>query len=671
VPGRRWTNLVVLAGYCAVSFLYFGLPLVAHPGRKLIGFAPLGGQSDPEIFVWSLGWWPHAVLNWTNPFFTHAIYAPLGVNLVWTTSVPGLAIVLAPITLLFGPDVSFNVAQLLIPAVSAWTAYLLCRYLTRSTWASAVGGYLFGFSSYVLGHEYGGHLNLTAVFLLPLVALALVRYAKGELNGRGFAWRLGLMIALQLAISTEVTLTLTLVLALALVLACVLLREHARRLLLGVPWIVAAYAFAAVIAAPLVVYALRGYEPFYFGNPAIFSGDLLNFVVPTHLIGLGGSSLAHVSGHFPGNDNERDSYLGLPALAMIGLLAARARRSAGLRYLAASLVVAVVLTIGTALHVYGHRLAPFPWKLVAQRPVVDNVLPERLAVYASLAASVMVALWIASTRGRILGRPIVLPALAVAALVPAVTQVDWARKPERWSFFMHDVYKQCIPRGETLAIFPFGRWGDSMLWQAESGFWFRIAEGNMGPHNYPPRFVFAPVVSDLQFEYGHGVRPSGAALISFARSHGVDRFVSVVVHAYPDGTMMHSFGPVQLANGVLIAPACGYTSLTDDKRLDTPGNPDFRGRAFLTIVVRAERRLRDARTLLADGRARRAGTLLSSVHSTLGQIARFDSANADLATAVASVEQAQRSGRGEGRVLARAVDAVAAYAAAINGGTHP
>ena len=106
-------------------------------------------------------------------------------NLAWATSVPGLALAFSPLTVLFGPIVSFNVAELLMPALAAWTAYLLCRYLFRSFWASLVGGYLFGFSSYVLGQLNEGHMHLTAVFLLPLVALVVVRRLRGELRGAG------------------------------------------------------------------------------------------------------------------------------------------------------------------------------------------------------------------------------------------------------------------------------------------------------------------------------------------------------------------------------------------------------------------------------------------------------------------------------------------------------
>ena len=156
-----------------------------HPGRDLVGYG-----RDPQIFVWSFAWWLHAIETFQNPFVSHAIYAPGGINLAWATTVPGLAVLFAPVTALFGPAVSYNLAAMLLPAAAAFTAYLLCKHLTRSTWAALVGGYLFGFSSYMLGQSQG-HMHMTSVFLLPLIALATTRYLQGELDGRGFAWRLG------------------------------------------------------------------------------------------------------------------------------------------------------------------------------------------------------------------------------------------------------------------------------------------------------------------------------------------------------------------------------------------------------------------------------------------------------------------------------------------------
>ena len=180
--GSGWSSFAALLGYCAVSFLYFGL-------RLLSGGQYVGPRDDPQIFIWSFAWLPHAILHGENPLITHAIWAPSGVNLTWTTFVPGLALLFAPLTLTLGAVASYNVAVVLIPAVSAWTAFLLCRHLTRALWPSLVGGFLFGFSSYMLGQQQG-HTHMSTVFLLPLVALVVLRFLEGELDGRGVVLRL-------------------------------------------------------------------------------------------------------------------------------------------------------------------------------------------------------------------------------------------------------------------------------------------------------------------------------------------------------------------------------------------------------------------------------------------------------------------------------------------------
>ena len=195
------------------------------------------------------------------------------------------------------------------------------------------------------------------------------------------------------------------------------------------------------------------------------------------------------------------------------------------------------------------------------------MITPRLAVYALLAASCAVASWIGATRGRLLARPVVLPVLALVSFVPATWRVHFTASPLRPELFAHGLYKLCIPRGETLAIFPFGRWGDSMIWQAESGFWFRLAEGNLGRDTYPRQFVFAdPAVTTMQFDWASGVRPPLQQLEAYVRSHGVDRVLSTEPGGYPTGVALHRFGALQSYGDVLIAPACGYDSLTGDAR---------------------------------------------------------------------------------------------------------
>ena len=158
---------------------------------------------------------------------------------------------------------------MLLPAVAAWTAFLLCRHLTGSFWPSLAGGYLFGFSSYMLGQQEG-HPHMTSVFLVPLVALVVVRFLEGTLAGRGLVVRLGPLFALQLGFSVEIafTLGLALVLGLALLAAVSPVGGPARAILAPL----AGAPVAAVLASPFLFYAAQAYQ-----SAAIHPSE--NFVV--------------------------------------------------------------------------------------------------------------------------------------------------------------------------------------------------------------------------------------------------------------------------------------------------------------------------------------------------------------------------------------------------------
>jgi len=360
-------------------------------------------------------------------------------------------------------------------------------------------------------------------------------------------------------------------LGLALVLAFAFVPGARPRLRSSLAPIVAGYVLAGLLAAPLLYYTLSAIVPFSIGYPWLFSADPLNLVVPTSVIGLGGSTFASVSSHFPGDRAEQDSYLGLPALLIVALLLLRRPWSAGVRFLLAGFAAATFVSLGTALYLDGHRMFWLPWSAISHLTLLKNVVPSRMALYASLALGALVALWTASTKGRVFPRPYVLPVLAVAALAPPFWTSTFVQDPHRLAFFSDGLYRSCIPRGETLMIFPFGYWGDSLLWQAESGFWFNMDEGALGPDNLPVSFVDDPTVDTLLF----GVQtpsalPSMSQLLGLAERDHVGRIVSaavttpVVGFLYPDATQMQAFGPVQQQGDVFVAPACGHAPLAGD-----------------------------------------------------------------------------------------------------------
>ncbi|HWE82869.1 MAG TPA: hypothetical protein VG265_14555 [Gaiellaceae bacterium] len=540
---RRWstTSAAALGTYCLVAFLVFGLRLLVEPGRQYVGFG-----SDPEIFIWSFAWWPHAILHGQNPFFTHEIWAPTGVDLAWATSVPGLALLFSPLTLLLGPFASYDVAATLLPAFGAWTAFLLCRHLTRTFWPSLVGGYLFGFSSYELGQQEG-HPHMSAVFLVPVVALLIVRYVEGGLDGRSLAVRLGPVFAFQVLLSTELAFTLGLAVLVGIALGIWRVPERRARLRSLLAPLAAGAALAAALLAPFLYYAVTGYQSGSLNDPGAYVTDLLNWVVPTKLSLASLGWAEPIARHFPGNDAERGAYLGLPAL-VVAFAYLRGPRTPPASFLLAALLTAVVASLGDHLIVDGQRRSiPLPWALVIGRPLFDNALPERFALYAILVVSVVVALWTARRRPGVLR--FAAPFLAVAAVLPNPAAGAWATSFEVPAFF-GSAYRSCLGPNETVLPFPLSTPGLPMLWQVTADFRFRMAGGEIAPQ---PPASFLDSTAARAVAYGKPIPPSQAGLIrDYIREKGVTTVVVDAADAGKWSYAMNTIATPQLVGGVFV-----------------------------------------------------------------------------------------------------------------------
>jgi hypothetical protein len=552
---RRLVGAAALAGYTVVSFLFVGVRPLVESGHHFIGYG-----YDPQIFIWSLAWWPHAVAHGVNPFVTRAIWFPYGVDLTWSTTVPGLALLFAPLTVLAGAIVSYDVAAVLLPALAAWTAYLLCRYLTGALWPALVGGYLFGFSSYMIAQDfYGGHINLSSVFLMPLVALVVLRFLDGGVHGWGLVWRLGPLLGLQVLFSTELGLTMTAMLLGALAVAYLLAparRPRLRALALPLLW---AYLLGGLLIAPFLYYLLAVHipPPFYSGLSS-FDADLANIVVPTKLSIGGGTLLGGVSSRFLSNLPEEGFYLGLPTIAIITLYLRRRRRSPAGRFLLAAFALTILAALGSQVTVAGRGILPLPYRYLTSYPVFDNLLTGRLIVYTWLAAAVTVALWTAARRPGALR--IVLPALAAVSIAPNLAHSGLATSYELPQFFTASAYRGCLDPGETVLPFPSRGAGHALLWQVASGFRFNLTTGDIGP-NKPqamfPRFSVDPVPGGLPL----GVGDAGT-LRTFLAGRGVTSIVvdATVANSYVGAVDQiappHVVGGVYLYHLTAFAPSC-------------------------------------------------------------------------------------------------------------------
>jgi hypothetical protein len=401
--------------------------------------------------------------------------------------VPGLSLLLAPLTLVAGPVTSYNVAAVLMPSLAAWTAFLLCRHLTGRLWPSLIGGYLFGFSSYMLGQELG-HMQMTSAFLVPLVALIVLLYLEQAIGGWGLVLRLGPLLALQLLFATEVEFTLTLALACALLIGFAVAPAYRHQLISSLVPLAGAYLLAGVLCSPFIYYLLAGLHTEAFHNPQDYNTDPVNFVIPTQVSLVGHDWARPISMRFPGNISERGAYIGVPALLIVALYSWERRRTAGGRFLTLSFVASVLAALGFNLIVHGHRLVELPWAHIGYRALFNNVLPDRLSMYIALIVAVIVSIWAASPGGAVRW---LLPLLALASILPYPSPAIWSTAYELPPFVTNARYRDCLTSGEMVLPLPPNRNGDADIWQAADGFRFRMTGGYVATEP-PTSFLSSP-----------------------------------------------------------------------------------------------------------------------------------------------------------------------------------
>jgi len=430
--------------------------------------------------MWSLAWWPHALSHGLNPLITHAVWAPNGYNLTWATTIPGPSLAVSPITIAAGPIAAYNVLALLAAPLAAWTTFLLCRHVTRTFWPSVLAGYVFGFSSYQLGH-LRGQVNLVLVFLVPLLVLLVLRRLEGVITQRRFVVLLVALLLAQLSISTEILATVTVFGVAALLLGGIFGTADIRARLLGLARpMLTGYAITAAIVSPFLYFMVWGPGITKRFNTIGSGADLLNFAVPTDVTRLGGTSFQAVTDRFTGPLAGHGAYLGLPLLVILVHFVARNRRSLVGKILASMLVLTGVASLGPSLKVGGHQVMPLPWRAMGPVPLVNKALPGRFTMYVFLISALVVAVWLteAARRGRWRWRWM-LAGLAVVSLLPAAPAF-WKTTPRQPAFFATGEYTRYLPPHANILVLSPGAPGEPMLWQAQARMGFAMASGYLG-----------------------------------------------------------------------------------------------------------------------------------------------------------------------------------------------
>jgi hypothetical protein len=479
---------VAVAGvYYLLAALAVTLWLWRDPASRTVA----GNPNDTDQFAWFFRYDATAIAHARLPdLVTMAMNAPRGVNVMWNTFMLLPGILLAPVTLIFGPQASLNVLMTAGFAGSATAMFAVLRRWRVSVAGAALGAAVYGFSP-ALVHSAIGHYDLQFAVLPPLIVDAGLRLATGRARAvRGGVW-LGLLVTAQIFITEEVLFDAALA---AVLMAAVLAVSRPRQVAGRVRTLAAGLGVAACVTAVIAGYPLwvQFFGPLQqHGSPFttdFFKNDLASFVVPSSFMLFHTAGSAAAAARFQGHLPEYLGYLGWPLLVVLAGAAIRFWRVLAVRAAAVACAVLGVFSLGGTLLASGHEHAwiKLPWYWLQGLPVLSAALPDRFSIAADGAAAALlafavdaaVAVFAAYAAVRLprlasAWRPVaVVMSCAVLAVLPIVPRPLPAAAatpvPPGWSAVFASLR---LPASATVLVVPapMSTFTETLRWQADTG----------------------------------------------------------------------------------------------------------------------------------------------------------------------------------------------------------
>ena len=448
---RAWlVPLCYLLGAMAVTS-----PLWVHPSSRVPTFGT-GPEPDVLLNVWFMRYIGAAVSHGHLPALVPtALNWPRGVNMMWNTSLllPGL--VLAPVTQLAGPTASLVVLLAAGFFLSAVSMYVVLRRWGASISAAFIGGAFYGFSP---GMRMAAidHYHIQFAALAPLMIDALLRLVTGRGRPVRTGIWLGLLAAAQLFTAEEPLVDTALAGALIIIVLAIGNRSRLRARVkpaaagLGVAAAVALLISARALWVQFVGPVTEHNSPWPISR---YGNTLSDFVsAPVGMVFHGRSARAGVT------SVEDLAYLGWPLLIVLAAATIYFWRDGRIRVAGVTFFLLELLSLGGhTLHVGWWYLsgAALPWHWLAQLPLLDQALPNRLSIAADGAAAAVLAFSVDQLRQRLPAwLRLLVPAAAALVLLPALPlalpTANVAGPPASWQRVLAELHLQ--PGGPVLVL---------------------------------------------------------------------------------------------------------------------------------------------------------------------------------------------------------------------------
>jgi hypothetical protein len=487
--GLAWAwSAPAITMYC---YLAGAIYLTARIWVNPAGLSQTGDTEDIDQATWFVRYTATAVSHFRLPALeTIAMNAPHGVNLMWNTSLLLPGIVVAPVTLLFGPQVALTTLLTIAFAGSAAAMYYVLRRWHASPLAAALGGGLYGFSPALVNSGIG-HYSLVLAMLLPLIIDRVLRMVTGQGSPvRNGLW-LGLLVAAQLFISEE---SLVDAVIATIVLLAVLALSRPREVLGCVRPLLAGLGTAAVVA--LVLGARSLWVQFHGVSSHAAAAVIINYhnqltnlgTLPDAFVNPASSVLLHthrtgvIANNYPQPLAEYLAYLGIPMIILLLVAIVYFWRQLPIRVAGITCLVLEWLGMGSKPFQPNQVSLPsflLPWHFLEDLPVIAGMVPDRLCILADAALAVVLAFALDRARsGQVApfknwrhgaGIATGLAVFALLPLVPAPYATSSVEPlPAGWQATFTALHVS--PQDRVLvAPFPWAATTQVMRWQAQTG----------------------------------------------------------------------------------------------------------------------------------------------------------------------------------------------------------
>ena len=368
-----FVHLAVLGGYLAA-----GIAVSWPRATYLAGKLP--ATRDAGSYVWDFWWVAHQLVHLGNPWATRAIAAPVGVQLGLHALMPLPGVLLAPVTLIFGPSASYNLLSIALPGLLCYATYRVARLWLRSQPGAIAAGAFFGLSSMLVWRSWY-HLNLAlGELFIPIALEAAVRLTRRP------GWRQAVILGVVLgaAVLTDQEMAVLVIIVAVLTLAPWLLRRTApgpvvKQSVAKLRAAGLAAVVALVLASPQLIAIMRQARSGGMTSPPGslqasyrgYSGSLPDMFAPSPRIADFGLGHLGFIFHGPLSDGVPTFGLLLSVLAVAGTAAQWRRVST--RLLALCWLACAALALGPVLRAGPHLLIPVPqlvgnWRVSAVMP---------------------------------------------------------------------------------------------------------------------------------------------------------------------------------------------------------------------------------------------------------------------------------------------------------------